>query len=74
MLIAPLQLECSGIAVSGGGLRASLFAAGTVAAFDSRNSTNAGGLLQLADYFSGLSGGSWGQLGSVSATAYPFTD
>lgn len=26
---------------------------------DSRNATNVGGLLQLADYFSGLSGGSW---------------
>ncbi|BGP44531.1 hypothetical protein JCM10450v2_000345 [Rhodotorula kratochvilovae] len=48
-----------GIAVSGGGLRASLYAAGTLSALDSRNSSTAGGLLQLASYLAGLSGGSW---------------
>lgn len=52
----------SGIATSGGGLRASLYGAGTIAALDSRNETNIGGLLQLAEYSSGLSGGSWGEL------------
>ncbi|ORY80202.1 AMP-binding domain-containing protein [Leucosporidium creatinivorum] len=48
-----------GIATSGGGLRASLYGAGTIAALDSRNETNLGGLLQLAEYTAGLSGGSW---------------
>ncbi|GAA5828184.1 hypothetical protein JCM11251_002624 [Rhodosporidiobolus azoricus] len=48
-----------GLAVSGGGLRASLYGAGTISALDNRNSSTAGGLLQLADYMSGLSGGSW---------------
>ena len=53
-----------GIAVSGGGYRAMLTAAGVIEAFDDRtpNSTAAGqlgGLLQSATYISGLSGGSW---------------
>ncbi|KID95765.1 Lysophospholipase, catalytic domain protein, partial [Metarhizium majus ARSEF 297] len=53
-----------GIAVSGGGYRAMLNGAGSVAAFDSRSpgSTskgNIGGLLQSATYISGLSGGGW---------------
>ncbi|KXL49161.1 MAG: hypothetical protein FE78DRAFT_140552, partial [Acidomyces sp. 'richmondensis'] len=53
-----------GIAVSGGGYRAMLNAAGHVEAFDSRtpNSTNTGqlgGLLQACTYLSGLSGGNW---------------
>ncbi|BGP04518.1 hypothetical protein JCM10049v2_000320 [Rhodotorula toruloides] len=48
-----------GIAVSGGGLRASLYGAGVLSALDNRNSSTAGGLLQLANYLSGLSGGSW---------------
>ncbi|GAA5918798.1 hypothetical protein JCM1841_002740 [Sporobolomyces salmonicolor] len=47
------------IAVSGGGLRASMYAVGTLSALDSRNSSTAGGLWQLADYLAGLSGGSW---------------
>ncbi|GAA6063845.1 hypothetical protein JCM10212_003592 [Sporobolomyces blumeae] len=47
------------IAVSGGGLRASLYSAGTLSALDNRNSSTAGGLWQLADYLAGLSGGSW---------------
>ncbi|BGP12467.1 hypothetical protein JCM10213v2_000384 [Rhodosporidiobolus nylandii] len=53
------QQPTLGIAVSGGGLRASLYGAGTISALDSRNSSTAGGLLQLADYLTGLSGGSW---------------
>lgn len=53
-----------GIAVSGGGYRAMLNAAGAVAAFDNRttNSTDSGqlgGLLQASTYLAGLSGGSW---------------
>ncbi|KAK4057651.1 hypothetical protein OIO90_001299 [Microbotryomycetes sp. JL221] len=47
------------IAISGGGLRASLYGAGALSALDSRNETSLGGLVQLADYLSGLSGGSW---------------
>jgi lysophospholipase len=52
------------VAVSGGGYRAMLNAAGAVAAFDSRteNSTGPGrlgGILQSATYISGLSGGAW---------------
>lgn len=50
---------CSGIAISGGGLRASLYGAGTLSALDGRNSSTAGPLLQLASYLAGLSGGSW---------------
>jgi len=49
----------TGLTCSGGGLRASLYCAGALSAFDSRNSSTAGGLLQLADYMTGLSGGSW---------------
>ncbi|GAA5941342.1 hypothetical protein JCM3775_001545 [Rhodotorula graminis] len=48
-----------GIAISGGGLRASLYGAGTLSALDGRNSSTAGPLLQLASYLAGLSGGSW---------------
>lgn len=52
------------IAVSGGGYRAMLNAAGAAKAFDSRteNSTakgQLGGLLQSSTYFAGLSGGGW---------------
>ncbi|GAA5876162.1 hypothetical protein JCM16303_007041 [Sporobolomyces ruberrimus] len=46
-------------AVSGGGLRASLYAAGTLSALDNRNSSSVGGIWQLSDYLAGLSGGSW---------------
>ncbi|KAH9851840.1 lysophospholipase [Lenzites betulinus] len=52
-----------GIAVSGGSLRASLFGAGVLGALDGRNQTSVqagiGGLLQAAQYLTGLSGGSW---------------
>ncbi|KAL8286283.1 hypothetical protein RQP46_004771 [Phenoliferia psychrophenolica] len=46
-------------AISGGGYRASLFGAGTLSSLDSRNATHVAPLLQLSDYLSGLSGGSW---------------
>lgn len=52
-----------GFALSGGGLRAMLVGSGTLQGFDSRNETanqrGTGGLLQLAQYVAGLSGGSW---------------
>lgn len=52
-----------GIATSGGGYRAAIFGAGVLNALDGRNSTSVnagtGGLLQAAQYLSGLSGGSW---------------
>lgn len=52
-----------GIAVSGGGYRAMLYGAGVIQGWDARNSTSSsrglGGVLQRADYFAGLSGGSW---------------
>ena len=52
-----------GFAASGGGYRAMLVALGVAQGFDERNKTamdrGVGGLLQLADYFAGLSGGSW---------------
>ncbi|KAJ7684400.1 lysophospholipase [Mycena polygramma] len=52
-----------GLAVSGGALRAALFAAGALNVFDGRNKTSnfagLGGILQGAEYLSGLSGGGW---------------
>lgn len=52
-----------GFALSGGGLRAMLVGTGTLQGFDGRNETanqrGTGGLLQLAEYVAGLSGGSW---------------
>lgn len=57
------RLPRLGFALSGGGLRAMLVGSGTLQGFDGRNSTanerGTGGLLQLADYIAGLSGGSW---------------
>ena len=51
-----------GLAVSGGFLRAALVGAGTFQAFDQRNASSVaagtGGVLQLASYMTGLSGGS----------------
>ncbi|KAL8280109.1 hypothetical protein RQP46_007439 [Phenoliferia psychrophenolica] len=49
----------TGTTVSGGGYRAALYGAGTLSAFDGRNTSHIAPLLQLADYISGLSGGSW---------------
>ncbi|KAJ7594761.1 phospholipase B [Mycena floridula] len=52
-----------GLVLPGGGLRASLFGAAALNALDSRNQTSkaagTGGLLQVASYLTGLSGGSW---------------
>lgn len=49
-----------GCALPGGGLRAALFAAGSLSGLDARNETakkaGTGGLLQVASYISGLSG------------------
>ncbi|KDE02478.1 hypothetical protein MVLG_06973 [Microbotryum lychnidis-dioicae p1A1 Lamole] len=48
-----------GTACSGGGLRASLYCAGTLSALDSRSRSHAAPVLQLSAYMTGLSGGSW---------------
>ncbi|KAJ7072397.1 phospholipase B [Mycena amicta] len=52
-----------GIAIPGGGLRAAQYGAGCLSALDARNASSkaagTGGLLQVASYISGLSGGSW---------------
>lgn len=65
-----------GIAVSGGGYRAMLYGAGVVQGWDSRNDTanqrGTGGILQRADYFSGLSGGSW-LTGALAINDWPTT-
>lgn len=57
------RLPRLGFALSGGGLRAMLVGSGTLQGFDGRNETadqrGTGGLLQLAEYVAGLSGGSW---------------
>ncbi|KAI0633188.1 lysophospholipase catalytic domain-containing protein [Trametes polyzona] len=59
----PAAFPNLGIATSGGGFRAALFGAGVLNALDGRNQTSVqaglGGLLQAAQYISGLSGGSW---------------
>lgn len=72
----PSRVPKIGIASSGGGYRAMLNGAGVFAAFDGRNDTakaiGTGGLLQAADYISGLSGGSW-LTGSVAMNDYPTT-
>jgi lysophospholipase len=51
------------IAFSGGGFRAAQYSAGVTSALDARDrsakSVGTGGLLQVASYISGLSGGSW---------------
>ncbi|MCP8716220.1 MAG: hypothetical protein M5E90_02250 [Asgard group archaeon] len=56
-----------GLAFSGGGYRAMLGSAGALMALDDRNSfdTPLGGILQSANYISGLSGSSW-LLGSLA--------
>ncbi|KAJ7733742.1 phospholipase B [Mycena maculata] len=52
-----------GLAIPGGGLRAAQYGAGCLSGLDSRNESSkaagTGGLLQVASYLSGLSGGSW---------------
>lgn len=62
ILLSPSdQLPRVSAAISGGGLRASFVGAGILNALDARNKTSAaegtGGLLQVMDYITGLSGG-----------------
>lgn len=63
-----------GIAVSGGGFRAALVGAGIFNAFDQRNKTavkaGTGGILQLASYMTGLSGGAW-FVSSLAINSHP---
>ncbi|EHS63358.1 uncharacterized protein PGTG_21534 [Puccinia graminis f. sp. tritici CRL 75-36-700-3] len=63
-----------GIAMSGGGIRALIGGAGILDAFDNRNpeavNAGTGGILQLANYITGLSGGSW-LLGSWATSNFP---
>ncbi|KAF7361984.1 Lysophospholipase [Mycena venus] len=52
-----------GLAIPGGGLRAAQYGAGCLSGLDARNDSakaaGTGGLLQVASYMTGLSGGSW---------------
>ncbi|PLW37572.1 hypothetical protein PCANC_15284 [Puccinia coronata f. sp. avenae] len=60
-----------GIAYSGGGLRATLYAAGVMQALDVRTSASPiRGVFQLSSYVVGLSGGSW-MVASAAANNYP---
>ncbi|GJJ05861.1 hypothetical protein Clacol_000048 [Clathrus columnatus] len=66
-----------GMAISGGGFRASLFGAGVLNAYDARNTTakalGTGGLYNVATYVAGASGGSWAvasQLFNPGAESY----
>ncbi|KAI9621583.1 hypothetical protein H4Q26_015589 [Puccinia striiformis f. sp. tritici PST-130] len=69
-----LTLPNVGLALSGGGPRAALIGAGMVHAFDDRNPdavrAGTGGIIQLANYVTGLSGGSW-FTGSWSTSNFP---
>ncbi|WAR63885.1 hypothetical protein PtB15_16B44 [Puccinia triticina] len=60
-------LPRTGFAVSGGGLRATLYSLGVLSAFEGDNpqsiDVGTGGLLNAADYIAGLSGGSWTVVG-----------
>ena len=62
------------IAASGGGYRSMLHSAALLNAFDARNATSlaqgTGGILQLATYIAGLSGGSW-LVGSLAVNDFP---
>lgn len=72
--VAGQTLPNIGFAASGGGHRAMLYSASILAAFDGRQSdardSRTGGILQLMNYISGLSGGAW-MLGSWAAAAFP---
>lgn len=63
-----------GLASSGGGYHAMLHAAALFNAFDARNSSSVeqgtGGILQVATYMTGLSGGSW-FTGSLAINNFP---
>lgn len=68
---ATTSLPKLGLAVSGGGLRATLGAAGVVQAFDSRDSTSGvAGIYQSLTYHSALSGGGW-MTGSLIGNNWP---
>ncbi|EGG10708.1 uncharacterized protein MELLADRAFT_103198 [Melampsora larici-populina 98AG31] len=71
---ASKSLPNFGFAISGGGARAGLVGAGVLNGFDGRNpeahKMRTGGLLQLANYAAGLSGGSW-LLGSWATSNFP---
>lgn len=70
------RLPRIGIALSGGGYRAMINGAGVLQGWDSRNDTakqrGTAGILQLADYVAGLSGGSWA-VGSFAINDWPTT-
>ncbi|PLW19872.1 hypothetical protein PCANC_05906 [Puccinia coronata f. sp. avenae] len=76
--VAGETLPNIGIAMSGGGIRALIGGAGVLDAFDNRNpeavDAGTGGILQLANYITGLSAGSW-LLGSWATSNFPrFTE
>ncbi|KAG9053771.1 Lysophospholipase 1 [Serendipita sp. 407] len=62
-LVSGADVPSIALASSGGSFRSALFSAGALTAFDIRNDTakaiGTGGLLQVSQYHSGLSGGSW---------------
>ncbi|KAF9478647.1 phospholipase B [Pholiota conissans] len=66
-----------GFAIPGGGLRAAQYGAAVLQALDARNSSakaaGTGGLLQVASYITGLSGGSW-VTGSLLFNNWPTVD
>ncbi|KAH9814848.1 lysophospholipase [Melampsora americana] len=72
--VAGQTLPNIGFAASGGGHRAMLYSASILAAFDGRESdardSRTGGILQLMNYISGLSGGAW-MLGSWAVSDFP---
>ncbi|KAL8283199.1 hypothetical protein RQP46_005977 [Phenoliferia psychrophenolica] len=63
-----------GLSASGGGMRATMIDGGALSAFDYRNSTalaaKTGGILQLAQYLAGLSGGGL-VVGSYALAGFP---
>ncbi|OAV93584.1 hypothetical protein PTTG_12089 [Puccinia triticina 1-1 BBBD Race 1] len=69
-----LTLPNVGLALSGGGPRAALIGASMVHALDDRNPdavrAGTGGIIQLVNYITGLSGGSW-FTGSWSTSNFP---
>ncbi|OAV87732.1 hypothetical protein PTTG_02953 [Puccinia triticina 1-1 BBBD Race 1] len=73
-LVAGETVPNVGIAMSGGGNRALIGGAGMLDAFDNRNpdavDAGTGGILQLANYITGLSGGSW-LIGSWATSNFP---
>ncbi|KAF8161040.1 phospholipase B [Crassisporium funariophilum] len=66
-----------GLAIPGGGLRAAQYGAGCLRALDARKTLSkaagTGGLLQVASYIAGLSGGSW-TTGSLFFNNWPTID